>query len=84
MLQAGQVIKSVRQQENYYRKKILQEGQFWLSFLIYGRNGEIKIDEKNNKDIKTNIRETTKNEIKLTSQELEALQYMKNAVNWIW
>ena len=32
---------------------------------------------KNNKDIKTNIRETTKNEIKLTSQELEALQYMK-------
>jgi len=24
----------------------LQEGQFWLSFLIYGRNGEIKIDEK--------------------------------------
>jgi hypothetical protein len=43
MLQAGQVIKSVRQQENYYRKKILQEGQFWLSFLIYGRNGEIKL-----------------------------------------
>lgn len=26
-----------------YRKKILQEGQFWLSFLIYGRNGEIKL-----------------------------------------
>ena len=32
---------------------------------------------KNNKDIKTNIREITKNEIKLSSQELEALQYMK-------
>ena len=32
---------------------------------------------KNNKDIKTNIREITKNEIKLSSQELEGLQYMK-------
>ena len=26
-----------------YRKKILQEGQFWLSFLILGKNGEIKL-----------------------------------------
>ena len=30
-----------------YRKKILQESQFWLSFLILGRNGEIKIWLKN-------------------------------------
>lgn len=40
--------------------------------------------KKTNKIIPLDVRGTTKTATELTSQELEALQYMKNAVNWIW